>query len=221
MQERWRPRSWSKLVGGRGRVLSFTDPTESHHFAMRHEGFQEALKCWPHLEETVFPNHRQSVAQEMVAAMAQADGVYVCSYDSIGVAQALDEAALNLPFVGFSNTEQTRHFLGRRIISAIHRPKPAIPRAAQLQDGGGILVQLRFRLGGEGSAWDFDLGKVNPGQSPHGHDFVYLTFGSAEQLRSRLGRSWWWGDPSSMPDLSARFHHRSWPPAQTGSRRRP
>src|ERR1700737_322423 len=81
------------------------------------------------------------------------------------------------------------------VLSVINRPKPAIPHARQLPGGGGILFQLRFRLGGEGSAWDFDLGKVNPGRSPHGHDSVYPTFGGAEQLRSRLGRSRWWDDP--------------------------
>ncbi len=109
----------SKLMGGRGRVLSFIGPTETDHFGKRHEGFQEALKRRPHLEETVFPNHRQGVAPEMVAALAQADGVYVGSHELVGVAQMLDEAALSLPFVGFSNTERTRHFLGRRIISAV------------------------------------------------------------------------------------------------------
>ena len=74
------------------------------------------------------------------------------------------------------------------VLSVINRPKPAIPHARRLPGGGGILFQLRFRLGGKGSAWDFDLGKVSPGQSPHRHDSVYLTFGGAEQLRSRLGR---------------------------------
>jgi diguanylate cyclase len=35
------------------------------------------------------------------------------------VAAALDQAALSLPFVGFSNTEHARQFLERRIVSAI------------------------------------------------------------------------------------------------------
>ena len=43
---------------------------------------------------------------------------------------------------------------------------------------------MRFRLGGEGSARDFDLGKVNHGQCLHSHDSVYLTFGGAEQLEA-------------------------------------
>jgi diguanylate cyclase (GGDEF)-like protein len=37
----------------------------------------------------------------------------------VNVAAALDQAALSIPFVGFSNTEQARHFLDRRIVSAI------------------------------------------------------------------------------------------------------
>jgi hypothetical protein len=71
-------------------------------------------------------------------------------------------------------------------LSVINRPKAAVPHALQLPDGRGIPVQLRLQIGGEGSAWNFDLDKVNPGKSPHSHDPVHLTFGGAEQLRSRL-----------------------------------
>jgi len=40
----------SKLMGGRGRILSFTGPTKRHHFSQRHEGFRAALRCQPYLE---------------------------------------------------------------------------------------------------------------------------------------------------------------------------
>jgi diguanylate cyclase (GGDEF)-like protein len=109
----------SKLMGGRGRVLSFTGPAERHHFRQRHEGFQAALKCQPYLEETVFPNRVHHVTPELLAALTQADGVYVGCDELVGVAEALDKAALSLPFVGFSNTGKARQFLDRRIISAI------------------------------------------------------------------------------------------------------
>jgi len=70
-----------------------------------------------------------------------------------------------------------------------------------------IPVEISFRR--RGLRLGLRSGQGQPRQSPHGHDSVHLTFGSAEQLRSRLGRSWRRYDPSSMPDLSARFHHRA------------
>jgi hypothetical protein len=35
-----------------------------------------------------------------------------------------------------------------------------------MRDLSRSVIQLRFRLGGKGSACDFDLGKVNPGRAP-------------------------------------------------------
>jgi len=109
----------SKLMGGRGRVLSVPGPAERHHFGQRHEGFQAGLKCQPYLEQNIFPSRVDHVSPELLAALTQADGVYVGCHHLIGVAEALDQVALSLPFVGFSNTERARHFLDRRIISAI------------------------------------------------------------------------------------------------------
>ena len=109
----------SKLMGGRGRILSFTGPTERHHFAQRHDGFQAKLKDQPYLNESVFANRVEGVTPELVAALAQADGVYVGCHDLVNVAAALDQTALSLPFVGFSNTEHARQFLDRRTVSAI------------------------------------------------------------------------------------------------------
>ncbi|HEX4596143.1 MAG TPA: diguanylate cyclase [Bryobacteraceae bacterium] len=109
----------SKLMGGRGRILSFTGPMERHHFAQRHLGFRAGLNCQPYLEETVFANRVEGVTPELLAALGQADGIYVGCQDMVEVAAALDQAALSLPFVGFSNTERARHFLNRRIVSAI------------------------------------------------------------------------------------------------------
>jgi diguanylate cyclase (GGDEF)-like protein len=109
----------SKLMGGRGRVLSFTGETERYHFAQRHAGFQAGLKCRPDLEETVFANQVDAITPELLGAIAQADGVYVGSQDFVRVAEALDQAALSIPLVGFNNTERARHFLDRRTVSAI------------------------------------------------------------------------------------------------------
>jgi diguanylate cyclase (GGDEF)-like protein len=109
----------SKLMGGRGRILSFTGPAERHHFAQRYEGFRAGLKLRPYLEETVFEKHVDGITPELLAALTQADGIYVGCQELVAIASALDQAALSLPFVGFSNTEQARHFLDRRIVSAI------------------------------------------------------------------------------------------------------
>jgi len=109
----------SKLMGGRGRILSFTGPTKRHHFSQRHEGFRAALRCQPYLEENVFEKPVDGITPELLAALTQADGVYVGCHDLVNVAAALDQAALSIPFMGFSNTEQARHFLDRRIVSAI------------------------------------------------------------------------------------------------------
>lgn len=103
----------------------------------------------------------------------------------------------------------------RRDLSAINRPKAAVPLARRRLSGeGGILFQLRLPLGGEGSA-RVSIWQGPPGHSPQGHDSIYLTFGRTEQPRSRLGRTRWRCDPSPLPCLSARFDHRAWPPAQT------
>jgi hypothetical protein len=102
-----------------------------------------------------------------------------------------------------------------RDLSAINRPKAAVPLARRRLSGeGGILFQLRLPLGGEGSA-RVSIWQGPPGHSPQGHDSIYLTFGRTEQPRSRLGRTRWRCDPSPLPCLSARFDHRAWPPAQT------
>ena len=109
----------AKLMGGRGRVLSVPGPKERHHFAQRHEGFRAGLHRQPYVEEIVFDHRVQDVTPELVDALAQADGVYVGCHELVAVATALDRAALSLPFVGFSNTEQARDFLDRRIVSAL------------------------------------------------------------------------------------------------------
>lgn len=54
------------------------------------------------------------------------------------------------------------------------------------QAGGGILFQLRFRLGGEGSASDFGLGKVNPGRAPT----VTILFISVSTAQNNLEADW-------------------------------
>ena len=87
----------TKLMGGHGRVLSFTGPMERSHFAQRHLGFQAGLKCQPDIEETIFQNRVQGITPELVAALAQADGVYVGCHDLVGVAEALDQAAVSVP----------------------------------------------------------------------------------------------------------------------------
>ena len=109
----------SKLMGGRGRVVSFTGPTERHHFAQRHAGFQKGLRGNAYLEEMVFGNRVQGVTPELLAALARADGIYVGCQEMAAVAAALDQTALSLPFVGFSNTERARQYMHRRIVSAI------------------------------------------------------------------------------------------------------
>jgi diguanylate cyclase (GGDEF)-like protein len=109
----------SKLMSGRGRVLSFPGSTEEYYLAQRQEGFLAGLKCQPHIEEAPFSNRVQDVTPELLAALAQADGVYVGCQDLVAVATALDQAALSIPLVGFGNTEQARDFLNRRIVSAI------------------------------------------------------------------------------------------------------
>jgi hypothetical protein len=45
---------------------------------------------------------------------------------------------------------------------------------------------LTFRLGGEGSAWDFDLGKVNPGGAP----MVTIPFISLSAAQHNFEADW-------------------------------
>ena len=136
-----------KLMGGRGRVLSFIGPVERHHCAQRHEGFRAGIERQPYIEETVFPNSVEDVSPDLLAALAQADGIYVGSNDLLGVATALDQAALSLPFVGFSNTEQARHFLKRRIVSAIIDENRYLQGYFAVQKAYGAVI--RRELGGK------------------------------------------------------------------------
>ena len=118
----------SKLMGGRGHVLStlYRAPGAVSLFAQRHRGFQTGLECQPYMHETIFPNPVQGTTPELVAALAQADGVYVgCDELVLEWPRALDKAALSLPFVGFSNTERTcGEFLDRPNYLGNNRREP-------------------------------------------------------------------------------------------------
>ncbi len=72
------------------------------------------------------------------------------------------------------------------VLSANNRPKTGPSRVGGIQAGGGILFQSRFRSGGEGSAWDFDLAKVNPGRAP----MVTILFISLSAAQNNFEADW-------------------------------
>jgi Domain of unknown function (DUF6431) len=81
---------------------------------------------------------------------------------------------------------------------------------------------------GGGLCLSSGLGKVTARAEPHGYDSLYLTFGRAEQSRSRLGRDQRRSYPSPVPYLFAGFHrhgrrrkqahdeHHDWIPIRRG-----
>ncbi len=109
----------SKLMHGRGRVLSFPGSSGRQHFAARYAGFHAELARSSDLAETVFPNPVESVTPELLSAVQLVDGVYVGCQELVHVAAALEQSGLNIPVVGFSNTEPSRGFLERGVISAV------------------------------------------------------------------------------------------------------
>ena len=102
----------AKLMGRKGRALSFPGPSEKHHLAQRERGFLAEFAKRPGC--TVIPAQLPEIE-----ALRSADGVYVGDEDLVKIAAVLEQAGLSIPCVGFGNTESLQPFLARQTVSAV------------------------------------------------------------------------------------------------------
>jgi diguanylate cyclase (GGDEF)-like protein len=102
----------AKLMGGKGRALSFPGASEKHHLAQREQGF---------LAEFAKRKGCTAITAQLpgIEALRSADGVYVGNEDLVKIAAALEQAGLRIPCVGFGNTDPLQPFLARQTVSAV------------------------------------------------------------------------------------------------------
>jgi diguanylate cyclase (GGDEF)-like protein len=101
-----------KLIGGKGRAISFGGPSEKHHLAQREQGFLAEFAKRPGC--TVVTSEWPDIE-----SLRSADAVYVGDEDLVKIAATLEQAGLRIPCVGFGNTESLEPFLARQTVSAV------------------------------------------------------------------------------------------------------
>ena len=111
-----------KLMGGRGRILSFPGPLDQFHLARRYDGFRQALSRYSgRIEEALCGNcgATSPITPQLLESFGPVAGYYVGSEDLIGIARTIEQLGVQVPCVGFTNTERVRPFLERGIVSAV------------------------------------------------------------------------------------------------------
>ena len=113
----------AKLMGGRGRALSFPGSSDKHHLAQREQGFRaefaEHPGCTVVTSSMPDLDSLQAFPPELLEALKSADGVYVGNEDLVSIAAALEQAGACAPCVGFGNTDSLQPFLARKTVSAV------------------------------------------------------------------------------------------------------
>ncbi len=113
----------AKMIHGRGRVLSFPGSLDEFHLAQRYQGFRDALTHYAgRIEEASWRREAGSPSEmtpRMLLAGGRMDGYYVGNQDLIGIAAMIEQLGIQVPCIGFSNTEQIRPLLERGVISAV------------------------------------------------------------------------------------------------------
>jgi len=113
----------AKLMGGRGHVLSFPGDREEFQLAGRYQGLRTELGRHAGLIQetahTLSPDTEAQLRPQFQAVLKRADGVYVGNEDLTRIAQALEQAGVRVPCVGFSNTGLARQLLQSGLVSAV------------------------------------------------------------------------------------------------------
>jgi diguanylate cyclase (GGDEF)-like protein len=113
----------AKLMGGRGRAISFPGSSEKHHLSQRAQGFLAEFAEHPGCSVITSPTHDfeslDVFPAEMLETLRSADGVYVGNEDLVRIAAAMEQAGASAPCVGFGNTDSLQPFLARRTVSAV------------------------------------------------------------------------------------------------------
>ncbi len=111
----------AKLMGMRGRVLTFPGPRQEYHLGQRYDGLRGEIERYPGLNEVaafVSPDLTQNFA-EWIRQAGPVDGIYVGSEQIVEVATVLQECDLRIPCVGFTNSAEVEPFLKNGVVSAI------------------------------------------------------------------------------------------------------
>src|SRR5581483_5532923 len=116
-----------KLIGGRGRVVSFPGSRGEFHSEKRYEGFRDAMqRVRGQVQEDCCCGKEYVHARftpELLQWLGTAAGYYVGNQDLAAIAEVLEsldaQCAVRPALVGFSNTESIRGFLERGVVSAV------------------------------------------------------------------------------------------------------
>jgi diguanylate cyclase (GGDEF)-like protein len=113
----------AKLMGGKGRIVSFPGQSEMHHLSQRDLGFRAELVEHPGCIVVTSPipdlQPFETFPVESLGLLRTADGIYVGDKDLVKVAAALELAGVSVPCVGFGNTDLLQPFLARQTVSAV------------------------------------------------------------------------------------------------------
>lgn len=113
-----------KMMGGRGRIVSFPGQLEQHVLAERYRGLRDELK---HQQDTVveiacFPEavtNSLTITAEMLANIGEYEGIYAGSEKIVDIARCLEKLQKKILCVGFTHSEEIIPFLECRTISAV------------------------------------------------------------------------------------------------------
>jgi diguanylate cyclase (GGDEF)-like protein len=113
----------AKMIGERGRVLSFPGASDQFHLALRYEGFRNALQGYgDRIEETsctcgcVAP---ENITPDLIASFGAIDGYFVGSEELAAFGHAIERSGLRRPCIGFTHSENVRPLLERGTLTAV------------------------------------------------------------------------------------------------------
>ena len=142
-----------KLMGGRGKLISFPGVLDRQHLAARYDGLHSELRrAAPAVAEVAChhgPDAFDDGAAELFARHPDVGGVYVGCSRVFQVGAVMERLGLRVPCVGFNNTEAVRPLLQAGWVAAV------IEESAYQQ--GYIALQRAYEstltAGGERPGW--------------------------------------------------------------------
>jgi diguanylate cyclase (GGDEF)-like protein len=106
---------------GHGRILSFPGSLDQYHLAGRYGGFRDALAGHSRIEEVAcwLKPGAAGITAELLASYGPVAGYYVGNEDLACIADAIEQAGLYAPCIGFTNSDCIRPYLERGTVSAV------------------------------------------------------------------------------------------------------
>ncbi|MCU1259699.1 MAG: hypothetical protein JWO80_2584 [Bryobacterales bacterium] len=113
----------AKLMSGQGKLASFPGLMDTQHLADRYDGLcEEIRRSAPGVKQIACHwglDDLDRAADDLLARHPGINGVYVGCSRVFHVAAALERANLQIPCVGFNNTDAVRPYLQRGWVSAL------------------------------------------------------------------------------------------------------